>query len=98
VAERPLRVHATAAAEFEESAAWYEARRAGLGAEVVEAVSGRIADVIARPHRWRGVGGTRRAPLARFPYTIVFREASDGVIEIVAVAHASRRPEFWRKR
>jgi len=43
------------------------------------------------------VFGTRRMVLQRFPYLVVFREASSGV-EIVAVAHGHRRPGYWRDR
>jgi hypothetical protein len=33
--------------------------------------------------------------LRRFPFTIVYREAAQG-IEVIAVAHAKRRPAYWR--
>jgi toxin ParE1/3/4 len=98
VADLSWRFHADAAAEFDASVAWYEARRPGLGLEFLDAVASRIADVTSNPHRWRIVRGTRRAPLRRFPFVVVFRETPDGSIEIVAVAHASRRPGFWTGR
>lgn len=41
---------------------------------------------------WRGV--VRRLPLRRFPYSIVYY-LSEGHIRILAVAHQSRKPEFW---
>ena len=41
--------------------------------------------------------GTRRIVLRRFPYIVVFREATDGA-EIIAVAHGHRRPGYWRDR
>ena len=41
--------------------------------------------------------GTRRIVLRRFPYLVVFRETATG-IEIVAVAHGHRRPEYLRDR
>lgn len=44
---------------------------------------------------WRGK--IRRLPLRRFPYHIVYY-ASDGEIRILAVAHQSRKPGFWRSR
>ncbi|HVC48314.1 MAG TPA: type II toxin-antitoxin system RelE/ParE family toxin [Terracidiphilus sp.] len=43
------------------------------------------------------VHGTRRILLHRFPYSIVFRELLHE-IQIIAVAHAKRRPGYWAAR
>ena len=43
------------------------------------------------------VGPARRALLSRFPYGVIFRETSRG-IEVLALAHASRSPGYWRDR
>ena len=40
---------------------------------------------------------TRRVLLDRFPYFVVFRERLHD-IQIVAIAHAKRRPGYWAKR
>ena len=45
--------------------------------------------------RWRGP--TRRLPLRRFPFGIIY-VAHDLELRIVAVAHQSRRPGYWRGR
>jgi plasmid stabilization system protein ParE len=44
---------------------------------------------------WRGQ--VRRLPLRRFPYSIVYYLNMEGV-RVLAVAHQSRRPGFWRGR
>jgi plasmid stabilization system protein ParE len=41
--------------------------------------------------------GTRRILLERFPFSVVFRELLHE-IQIVAVAHAKRRPGYWTNR
>jgi plasmid stabilization system protein ParE len=41
--------------------------------------------------------GARRILLERFPFFVVFRERLHD-IQIVAVAHAKRRPGYWAKR
>ena len=41
--------------------------------------------------------GTRRVILHRFPFSVVFRERFHD-IQIIAVAHAKRRPGYWAKR
>jgi len=35
--------------------------------------------------------------MSSFPYSIIFR-ATDTEIQIYAIAHAKRRPVYWRKR
>ncbi|MBI5333854.1 MAG: type II toxin-antitoxin system RelE/ParE family toxin [Burkholderiales bacterium] len=44
---------------------------------------------------WRG--GIRRLPLRRFPYSIVYVLRADEV-RVLALAHQSRKPGFWRGR
>jgi plasmid stabilization system protein ParE len=41
--------------------------------------------------------GTRRAFLDRHPFFVVFRERLHD-IQVVAVAHAKRRPGYWSRR
>ena len=41
--------------------------------------------------------GTQRAVLDRYPFSIVYRELLHE-IQIVAVAHAKRRPGYWTHR
>jgi toxin ParE1/3/4 len=44
-----------------------------------------------------GGSATRRLIFQRHPYTVVYR-LKDESLEIVAVAHHSRRPEYWAGR
>jgi toxin ParE1/3/4 len=44
---------------------------------------------------WRGT--TRRFPLRRFPYTILYQVKPEEV-RVIALAHQSRRPGYWRGR
>ena len=45
----PVDVHADALDELEEAAAWYEARRAGLGFEFAAEIERVVASVAERP-------------------------------------------------
>lgn len=45
--------------------------------------------------KWRGA--TRRLPLRRFPYTLIY-VTNDAEVRIIAIAHQSRRPGYWRGR
>ena len=57
-----------------------------------------VALIRERPEAWPPyVHGTRRFVLRRFPYSVIYR--TDGTSSlIVAVAHAKRKPGFWRSR
>ncbi len=45
---------------------------------------------------WRG-GGRRRYLMKRFPYSLIYTVAGEE-IRILAIAHHSRRPGYWRGR
>lgn len=95
-----FRFHPAAARELGDAATWYEERREGLGLEFLQAVRFKIVGLLEAPARWRLVNGTRRVLLGRFPYAIVYREVPEDAraIEIVAVAHLRRRPQYWSRR
>lgn len=98
-----LSIDPAAEDELRAAVAWYEMQRRGLGARFFAEV-GRLLDLILRHPgigspvpRVRAEYGTRRVPLRRFPYFVVYRERSDDV-QVIAVAHASRKPGYWRHR
>ena len=100
---RWIRIFQQAAEEATEAAAWYESERAGLGTEFAQAVDAAIdlleQDIVpltAMPGV-AGARGAKRLLLRRFPYDIIVRESSEAIM-IVAVAHHSRRPGYWRSR
>jgi len=100
---RRVRILQEAAEEAIEAAAWYEGERAGLGTEFSQAVDAAIdllEDDIVPLTTMPGTAGSRGAKrllLKRFPYAVVVRESPEEVI-VVAVAHHSRRPGYWRSR
>jgi hypothetical protein len=55
-----------------------------------------IEQIGEAPERWPAhLHGTRRFMLRRFPFSVVYRPHED-FVEVVAVAHAKRRPGYWR--
>ena len=81
----------------------YERESAGLGdrlwAEIQAAISlisdyPSIGEIVPRV---RVQPKVRRVPLRHFPFLLVYREYSDH-IEVVALAHTSRKPRYWRGR
>lgn len=98
-----LRVDSAAEEEFQAAVAWYENRRPGLGARFFAEVS-RVVNMIRRQPgvggsvpRVRAHHGARRVPLRRFPYFVIYRERT-AEIQVVAFAHTSRKPGYWRHR
>ena len=43
------------------------------------------------------IHGTQRLVLSRYPFSVIFRERLDD-IQVIAVAHAKRKPGYWSKR
>src|SRR5258706_9203271 len=95
---KPVKFHPAAERDLATSVDFYNDRVSGLGDDffaVVKISSRQIQnDPLCRPLRR---DGTRKVTLRRFPYAIVYRDKLD-VIEIVAVAHGARRPNYWRER
>lgn len=90
-------VRPAAAADAREAALWYEAKREGLGAELVLELDGLYDRIAQHPLQFAEIGeGVRRALLRRFPYAVYF--VTDDVPVVLAVLHQHRKPERWRKR
>lgn len=94
-----VRVVRDAEAEFESSARWYE-QRAGLRSEFVGAIDEAVYAIAEGPLRyplWRPESPYRKYLVRRFPYLIFYR-LRDEYVEILAFAHARRRPGYWLQR
>ena len=100
---RRLRILDAAAEEAAEAAAWYEAQRPGLGSEFQQAIDAALdllqEDVLplSPVTGIAGERGAKRLSLKRFPYDVVVREVDEDIV-VVACAHQSRRPGYWRTR
>jgi toxin ParE1/3/4 len=100
---RALRIHAAAAEEAVEAAAWYERERPGLGREFESAIHSAL-DLLEQSivplsvlPGMAGARGVKRLILRRFPYAIIVFEATDTLV-VIAFAHHARRPGYWRHR
>ena len=98
-----VRILEEASDEAIEAAAWYEEQRPGLGIEFAQAfhasldlLEEEILPLSNMPGK-AGREGAKRLILSRFPYDVVVREHRDALF-VVAVAHHSRRPGYWRTR
>jgi plasmid stabilization system protein ParE len=87
-----------ASAEVECVTGDYEARTKGLGSRFRAEIESVCAAIIQHPLLWRlRPGGYRRVNLPGFPYYIAFATTENEVL-IIAVAHTSRRPNYFTNR
>jgi len=91
-------LHPDAVAEAIAAADWYRERSPAAANAFCDELDRAITAIASHPMRWSSyVKGTRRFVLRRFPYSVVYRAGTDG-IQVLAIAHARRRPGYWRKR
>jgi toxin ParE1/3/4 len=84
--------------EFLAEIVYYDQEQAGLGSRFTAAVEEAAARALAFPHSGApAAGNTRRVLVQGFPFSIVYRDETSGVV-IFAVAHQSRRPDYWAAR
>lgn len=94
----PLLITPEAEADLAEAKAWYERKRAGLGAEFVLCVEAGFDHICRVPTAAAAVHpGVRRVVVRRFPYAIYYRVDPDQ-IAVLAVYHSKRDPRGWKKR
>lgn len=91
--------HPEALTEHKESAKFYETRRIGLGRAYVAEVERAALQASEYPNRFRVISSNniRKVLVARFPYTVYFRDVHESV-QILAIAHHRRKPGYWQNR
>ncbi len=90
--------HPEALAEYDEAAHYYAQQQPGLDLRFIVCVEEGIEQIIENPFRWRPIDEDVRRCLTRvFPYGILYTIEPDFVL-IVAVAHCSREPGYWKHR
>jgi len=99
-----IELHADAERELLEAARWYDDRRPGLGDEFTAEVGRCLLLIATAPERWpfhqrRSVANrqVRQYVMQNFPYALPYLVGNESVF-ILAIAHTSRRPTYWRKR
>jgi plasmid stabilization system protein ParE len=93
-----LRFHPEAEKEVLGAAAWYFEHSSVAGKAFLLEIDYVIERIVEAPERYpSSPHKTRRAVFPRFPFSFFYRVVDD-VIEIIAVAHQSRRPGYWRSR
>lgn len=98
-----VRVSREAATEFEEAVFWYEQEEVGLGRRLIDAFEQAIRlleepnpSLVPVSHKTAEAGASQLI-LRRFPFSLITIE-KDRTIIVVAFAHHSRKPGYWRRR
>ena len=80
------------------AARWYAERSATAAAAFSDEIDAAESSIVRLPDAWPAFDhGTRRYLLRRFPFSVVYRVEPTRIV-IVAVAHARRRPAYWKAR
>ena len=89
---------AAARNEEREAAAWYRKENPELALRFRSELKQTLTRVTTNPNQFPLIGfRERRALLAVFPYAVLF-EAIDDEILVIAIAHTSCEPSYWRTR
>lgn len=95
---KPLAYHPEARSEIAAAHEWYRRQSMQAADGFLEELIPALDRVQERPGLYpRYLYGTQRLVLRRYPFSIVFREQTRS-IQIVAIAHAKRRPGYWKGR
>ena len=87
----------------EEAAAWYEIALPGLGARFISAFEhaldllGETNPPLMPVQGDAGDLGAQKLLLHKFPFSVIVKQMEHTII-VVALAHHSRRPGYWRSR
>jgi plasmid stabilization system protein ParE len=90
--------HPAARTEVTTATNWYLERSNSAAAEFVREIQHAVERIAESPERYPVTRkGWRRFVLLNFPFDLVYRTLQHR-IEIIAVAHHSRRPGYWHHR
>lgn len=92
-----IRFRPTAARELADIVRYYAAQYPGRGDRFVNALDDALLRIAEAPQGFPLLRppDIRSAKVARFPYRVVFIVLG-GDVDVLAVAHAKRRPGYWR--
>ncbi|HTJ43209.1 MAG TPA: type II toxin-antitoxin system RelE/ParE family toxin [Kofleriaceae bacterium] len=90
-------MHALASREVQDARAWYAARSDDIALRFHAQLRQLFGRIRSFPRAYQLRRRHHHAPMSDFPFTVVYRVIDDEVI-VIALAHQSRRPWYWRGR
>lgn len=98
MASKPAEFLEAAGSEYEAAIDWYFKRSPVAAQKFAAEVNRAIESIERNPQRWPPhLMGTHRFFLRHFPFIVIYRELPS-IIQIIAVAHGNRRPDYWKYR
>jgi plasmid stabilization system protein ParE len=93
-----LRFHPEAILEGREARRWYGERSELIEERFHLALLRSLIDLAEAPERWPpDEDDLRHARVSGFPYQVIYWTNGQEIL-VVAIAHAKRRPGYWRQR
>ena len=93
-----FRIHPGAIAEVDDAAAYYKQKAEGLEQRFLDEFEDALTQIRRRPMMYRIVANAiHKCRLRHFPYGLIYRLQND-VVEVVAVMHLRKDPEYWEAR
>jgi plasmid stabilization system protein ParE len=84
--------------EAEAAARWYGERSLTAAAGFADEIYAAESEISEFPEAWPAFErGTRRYLLRRYPFSLIYQIQPSRIV-IIAVAHAHRRPGYWKSR
>lgn len=91
--------HRLATREFQAARQWYRQRNLQTELSFRSEVDKAVQQIAGTPDRWPVYQGAYRWIRGRrFPYLLYYRVRDPYQVIILAVAHARRRPGYWKRR
>lgn len=92
-------LHPEAASDLREAAEYYRERAGPALAQALFTEFERSVQLLTQHPKLGALRlhGKRRFVMKHFPYSVIYTAAAEE-IQILAVAHHSRRPGYWRER
>lgn len=98
MASKPLRLHPEAEKEYLAAVARYRGQSTIAATEFQSAVRQAGEMIRQAPQRWPFYfRNFQKYTLRQFPFSIVYQEMLNEII-VLAIAHGSRRPGYWKGR
>lgn len=92
-------IHRLARKEAQVAEAWYRTRNPEAADRFRLAVERTADRIAAAPDSYPFLRGPyRQLRVTGFPHVLIYRMRDDQSVMVVAVAHAARRPGYWRRR
>ncbi len=90
--------HPQASNELIDASSFYESRQNGLGLRFLDSINKGLASIRSDPLIWKPDRlGRRKYIIWKFPYILIYK-IKNSMIYILALAHTSRKPGYWKPR